>query len=255
MSDTPGTNRARTLPLALLQRYRPLIDDWAGFIDTMRRPLPACVWTNPLRARPEQLEPLLAADGLEPTPIGWDPSGFRLRESDRFGTRWWYLAGLCHAQEEVSRVPVALLEPQPGERILDLCAAPGGKTAQIGIALLNRGTVVANDLTIDRMRPLRANLERLGLINISVTAHDGTAYPNAAGRFDRVLVDAPCSGEGTLRKRSTRHTPSGPEISRRFAERQAALLKRAVALCRPGGRIVYSTCTFAPEENERVVDR
>ncbi|ROR35034.1 RsmB/NOP family class I SAM-dependent RNA methyltransferase [Inmirania thermothiophila] len=249
--DSAGRRRAA---FAALARYRELIDDWAAFVEALERPLPRCVWANPLRIDAAGLARLLAAEGVEAHPLAWHPGAFRLAAADGVGARWWYLAGLAHAQEEASLLPVRLLDPQPGERILDLCAAPGGKTAQIALALGNRGTVVANDVHFGRLRPLRASVERLGLLNVSLTVHDGTGYPGEAGPFHRVLVDAPCSGEGTLRKHAALEGEVGEALSRRYARRQRALLRRAVQLTRPGGRIVYSTCTFAPEENEEVVD-
>jgi 16S rRNA C967 or C1407 C5-methylase (RsmB/RsmF family) len=151
-------------------------------------------------------------------------------------------------------IPARVLDPRPGERVLDLCAAPGNKTALMAQALENRGTVVANDVFWDRIRPLRSAVNRLGLLNVSVTCHDGTSYPRSAGEFDCVLVDAPCSCEGTsrrflsmLKRPPTRPTP------KRF-KKQMLLLEAVIRRCRTGGRILYSTCTYAPEENEAVVD-
>ncbi len=243
-----------TPDLRALDRYRPLIDDWAAFRDAMGSPLPGCLWTNHARVAAQDLQQILRDDGVSLQPLPWYADAFRIATDLSVGNRWWYRAGLCHSQEEASLLPVYLLDPQPGERILDLCAAPGGKAAQIALAVGEQGTVVANDARAARARSLRANMERLGLMNLCTTRYDGSNYPQAAGRFDRVLVDAPCSCEGTLRKfvGSTRDAP--PANPARYARLQTALLRRAVALCRPGGRIVYSTCTFAPEENEQVVD-
>lgn len=242
------------LPLTALERYRELVDDWPAFIESLSTPLPNCVWTNTQRITQSALQDLLAEEGIATTGLDWLAGGLRLDGPERIGNRWWYLAGLCHAQEEASLFPVHLLAPRPGDRVLDLCAAPGGKSAQIAMSIGETGTLIANDMSGERIRGLRANLERLGLMNVSTTCRDGTGYPNAAGWFDRILVDAPCSAEGTLRRRGRSlgtHSPQGPG---RYAGRQLALLRRAVALCRPGGRIVYSTCTFAPEENEEVID-
>lgn len=236
-----------------LERYRDLVDDWPAFLDALARPLPTAIWTNRLRIRAERLRELLVAEGLAPRPLAWNPSAFRIETAGTIGDRWWFRAGLAHAQEEVSQLPALLLDPRPGERILDLCAAPGGKTAQLAAALHNRGTVVANDVRIDRTRALSALIARLGLVNVSTTVHDGGSYPSAAGQFDRVLVDAPCSAEGTARKNPA-VLERASDSRERYPPLQRRLLQRAVELCRPGGRIVYSTCTFAPEENELVVD-
>jgi SAM-dependent methyltransferase len=151
-------------------------------------------------------------------------------------------------------IPALVLNPQPGERVLDLCAAPGNKTALMAQALGNRGTVVANDVFWERIRPLRSVIDRLGLLNVSVTCHDGTAYPRAAGEFDCVLVDVPCSCEGTSRRfPSILKRAPFQQMPKRF-HKQQLLLEAAIRRCRFGGRILYSTCTYAPEENEGVVD-
>jgi NOL1/NOP2/sun family putative RNA methylase len=240
-----------------LERYYPIIDDPKAFEEAVGRPQPLFVWTNTLRTTPRQLVDTLKQDGYDLTPLEWHPQAFRVSRrdgSESLGRHWAYLAGWFHIQEASSMIPALLLDPRPGARTLDLCAAPGNKTALMAQALENRGTVVANDVFWDRIRPLRSAIDRLGLLNVSVTCHDGTSYPGRAGQFDRVLVDVPCSCEGTtrrfpglLKRRPTRRVP------RRF-KKQRLLLQSAVRLCRKGGRIVYSTCTYAPEENEAVVN-
>ena len=235
-------------------RYQPIIDDWTSFQVAIGRPLPTCIWTNTLRTTPDRLAKLFAADGLEFEPLAWYPGGFQFRHDFKPGRHWAYQAGLYHVQEAVSMLPVTLLRPEPGQRVLDLCAAPGNKTAQIAVSMANSGTVVANDINFSRMRALRHTLDRLGLVNTSISNADGANYPKTAGLFDRVLVDVPCSCEGTCRKDPSvlRRTGHVPGLKR--SGLQHALLRKAVQRCKPGGRIVYATCTFAPEENEVVVD-
>lgn len=242
-------------PADLFRRYRPLVGDWSAFLDALARPLPACLWTNTLKSTPGEMAMLLHEAGIAASPLPWHPAAFRLAPGGPpLGQQWWYLAGLGHGQEEVSMLPARLLDPQPGERVLDMCASPGGKSAQMAVAMAGRGTLVANDLTAARMRPLRNTIDRLGLINTCTTMADGGNIPIAAGGFDRILVDAPCGAEGVWRKNHGSAATSGPEQSRNRGRLQLALLRKAVRLCRLGGRIVYSTCTFAPEENEMVVD-
>jgi NOL1/NOP2/sun family putative RNA methylase len=243
-----------SLDLTNFERYRPLIDDWPAFEASLGRPQSTCLWANPLRTTPAQLTDIFTADDIPVEPIGWYPGGFKAAPDFKPGHHWAYLAGLYHVQEEASMLPVQLLDPQPGERILDLCAAPGGKTAQIAVWMQNTGTVVANDINFGRMRATRHALERLGLVNVSTTVENGTNYPLAAGQFDRVLVDAPCSCEGTSRKDPAVIGRVGVGVSCKKSGLQLALLRKAGQLCRPGGRIVYATCTYAPEENELVVD-
>jgi NOL1/NOP2/sun family putative RNA methylase len=243
--------------MTALERYYSIVDDVPSFEAAAGRPQPLFVWTNTLRTTSKQLADVLNQDGYDLIPLDWHPQAFRVicpDGSERLGRHWAYLAGWFHIQEASSMMPALLLNPRSGERILDLCAAPGNKTALMAHALKNRGTVVANDVFWDRLRPLRSAIDRMGLLNVSVTCHDGTSYPRCAGQFDRVLVDVPCSCEGTTRrfprllKRSpTRHMP------RRF-KKQQLLLQAAIRCCRQGGRILYSTCTYAPEENEAVVN-
>lgn len=234
-------------------RYRDLIDDWPAFAEVIVAPLPTCIWANPARISAAGLSDLLAGEGLVSQPMGWQPTGLRLAAGVRAGRHWWYCAGLAHAQEEASQLPVTLLDLAPGQRVLDLCAAPGGKTAQIAFALDNRGTLLANDFAPERIKALVGNLDRLGVVNAAVTCHDGANYPTAAGQFDRVLADVPCTSEGTLRRNPDQVRRLEGQPSERLAARQRALLRKAVQRCRPGGRVLYSTCTFAPEENEFVV--
>ncbi len=236
-----------------LARYRPLLDDWDAFAAALCRPLPTCVWAHPARIGVADLASLLAEEGIAADPVPWLPGALRLPEETRAGRHWWYCAGLAHAQETVSQLPALLLDLTPGHRVLDLCAAPGGKTAQIALALGNRGTLIANDIATVRIKALQGNLDRLGIVNCTTTCTDGANWPAAGGQFDRILVDAPCSSEGTLRRNPSligRLDPGSPE---RLAPRQRALLRKAVQRLKPGGRLVYSTCTFAPEENELTV--
>lgn len=244
---------------AVFSRYRPIVADWDAFVESLRRPLPTTLWANPLRLDRQSLVELLAADGVAAEPIAWNPRALRLPADFMPGGHWGLFAGLYQSQEEVSMLPVALLNPQPGERVLDLCAAPGNKTAQIAVAMRNSGTVVANDVQGGRLSAIRQVVRRLGLVNVSITRRPGEDYPYRAGAFDRVLVDAPCTCEGTWRKASVPRESvvaygSHPGARAEMVRRQLRLLRRAVQLCRAGGRIVYSTCTFAPEENESVVN-
>ncbi|MGD2115865.1 MAG: RsmB/NOP family class I SAM-dependent RNA methyltransferase, partial [Acidobacteriota bacterium] len=180
---------------ASLERYRPLIDDWPAFVRALERPLPVTVWTNPLRSGlpADLLQNLLAGEGHAPEPLGWCPGAFRLADGATPGRGLLGVSGLYHIQEEVSLLPVELLDPRPGERVLDLCAAPGGKTARIAVAMENRGTVVANDVDWRRLVAVGRNLDRLGVVNVATTAWDAANFPEEGGPFDRVLADVPCT--------------------------------------------------------------
>lgn len=151
--------------------------------------------------------------------------------------------------------PVALLDPQPGERICDLCAAPGGKSTQIAGRLGGDGFLLCNEINAKRAKILSRNIERLGIANALVTnEHPQRLADRLAGFFDRVLIDAPCSGEGMFRKEEAAVTDWSEETVQMCARRQAEILHSGAQLVRPGGRLVYSTCTFAPEENEQAIE-
>jgi NOL1/NOP2/sun family putative RNA methylase len=157
----------------------------------------------------------------------------------------------------VSALPATVLDPQPGDRVWDACAAPGSKTTQIAARMDDRGTLVGNDNSLGRISALRHNAERLGVTNIAVTNQDARNFsmkPLAFDAFDRAIVDAPCSCEGTCRKNPTALEEWTLDHVRQVAGVQKGILKRAVQATRGGGTVVYSTCTFAPEENEAVLD-
>ncbi|MCB1827760.1 MAG: RsmB/NOP family class I SAM-dependent RNA methyltransferase, partial [Coxiellaceae bacterium] len=238
---------------SIFEYYRDIIPEQENWTAVCSQPLPRCFWANTLKTTPLQLKKLLEADGFSLQPVAWDPTAFRTLQTD-VGKQWHYSAGLLQIQEEVSMLPVHFLDPKPGERVLDLCAAPGNKTAQIAIRLNNTGTLIANDKNFQRMRAFGQISKRLGLLNVSTTVYDGRNYPRLLNYFDKVLVDAPCSGEGVFRKGKGRDIVPNKKNSLRLQRIQIDLLKKAIQLCRPGGRIVYSTCTFSPLENEAVLD-
>ena len=235
-----------------LSRYREIIPDFDGFLAACQRPLPICVWTNPLRADPAQVEAALIKAGAAPTPSRIH-GAFLSTEDWRPGNTLSYFRGEYHVQEEVAQLAVPALNPKPGQRILDLCAAPGNKTAQIAIAMQNKGTLIANERRHDRLKALRGNLERLGVFNTATILGDGAGIPLLAGPFDGVLADVPCTCEGTLRRNPKVAGRATARARLKISRTQGHLLRRAIRLTRPGGVVVYATCTFAPEENEAVV--
>ncbi len=236
------------------RRYMPLVDDPQALWACLYTPLTPCLWVNPIKATVEEFQAYCAEEGLRLEPISWYPGAFRLLNGERPGATLPFVAGWYYVQEEIAMSAVVALDPQPGERILDLCAAPGGKTAQIAVRLRPTGVVIANERQMERLSSLRATVDRLGLLNVVVTWYDGRLFPAPEGIWDRVLVDAPCTGEGTVRKPSQRWRPVTERFRRACAALQRALLRRALQLVKPGGIVVYSTCTFAPEENEMVLD-
>ncbi len=186
--------------------------------------------------------------------IPWCREGFYYDESTRPGKHPYHEAGVYYIQEPSAMAVVSLLDPQPGERVLDLCAAPGGKTTQAAERMKGEGLLISNEIHPARAKILSQNVERMGITNAIVTNGDSASlrrfFPDY---FDRIIVDAPCSGEGMFRKDEQARTEWSEENIRICAARQQEILDNAAAMLRPGGRLVYSTCTFAPEEDEESV--
>lgn len=235
--------------------YQDIMPDQENWNDIIDKPLPTAFWVNTLKISPEKLVEYLRQDNITLKKIPWHPYAFRCDEPTKLGVHWTFLAGLLQIQEEVSMLPGLILDPKPGETVLDMCAAPGNKTAQFSVQMNNQGTLIANDRNYGRMRALGQISKRLGLMNISTTIGDATGFPRLNHHFDKVLVDAPCGCEGTFRKSANKKVLPNEKNSQSLANMQLAILKRAVGLCKPGGRIIYSTCTFSPQENEWVIDQ
>lgn len=235
---------------------REHVTDWPAFLDACASPLPTCLWRHPQRVDSgASFLLILEESGIRANAVTWADDVYRIERPGGIGTSFPYLTGLCHVQEEVSVLAADALGALRHERVLDLCAAPGGKTARLALAAMaNTGTIVANDRSPGRLRALRGNLDRLGVMNTSVTRFDATGYPEEAGLFDRVLVDAPCSCSGTLRKQPTAIDAVTPDALQMLSGVQRAILRRAIALCKSGGTVLYATCSLVPEENELVVD-
>lgn len=239
-----------------LSRYRSIVDDFDAFSGACKRPLDRTVRVNPLKTSRDAVRSVFAAVGVETAPVAWHDRLLTVQTDTPGGTLPWYL-GWIYGQEEVSAIPVTVLDPQPGETVLDVAAAPGSKATQIAETVHDTGRVIANDSNLGRIAPLRSNTERLGLTNVAVTHSDARALSLSAfgiDGVDRTLVDVPCSGEGTIRKNPDALADWSVDRIKGIAGVQKGILKRAVTLTKPGGRIVYSTCTFAPEENEGVLD-
>ncbi|MCH7850976.1 MAG: RsmB/NOP family class I SAM-dependent RNA methyltransferase [Nanoarchaeota archaeon] len=170
-----------------------------------------------------------------------------------------HLLGFYYVQEISSQLPMLVLKPSPEEIILDLCASPGSKTTQGAAMMKNTGTIIANEVSMGRIGILNSNLERCGVMNTIVTRKEGVAlcnklYKKTEFRFDKILVDAPCSGEGTLRKSPKTFLMWNINMIKKIAATQRRLAESAIKLLKVGGIMIYSTCTLAPEENEMIVD-
>ncbi|GAA6280117.1 RsmB/NOP family class I SAM-dependent RNA methyltransferase [Enterocloster bolteae] len=186
--------------------------------------------------------------------IPWVKEGYYYSGSSRPGKHPYHEAGLYYIQEPSAMAVVELLDPRPGERVLDLCAAPGGKSSHIASRMKGSGFLLSNEIHPARARILSQNMERMGVRNAVVSNEDAQSL---AGTFDhffhKIVVDAPCSGEGMFRKDEEARSQWSEEHVKMCAARQGEILDHAASMLAPGGRMVYSTCTFAPEENEGTV--
>lgn len=184
-------------------------------------------------------------------PVSWAPDGFYYDPSQEVAKHPHYYAGLYYIQEPSAMIPASRLPVQPGERVLDLCAAPGGKATKLGEKLAGEGLLVANDVSNSRAKGLLKNLERFGIGNVLVTSETPDRLAEAFPEFfDKILIDAPCSGEGMFRRDHgmiKSWSQQGPEY---YSNLQREILQEAVKMLKPGGMMLYSTCTFSRLENE-----
>ena len=217
---------------------------------------PLALRVNSLKASREQAVAALAQEGLTVEPTAFSPDGLLLA-SPAAGLRETapYKEGLIRIQDEASQLIALLLSPEPGESLLDLCAGTGGKTLHLAALMENRGRVTAVDLHPDKLRQLQEEAGRLGATIIETQTADAAAPPETfRGIFDRVLLDAPCSGLGTLRRNPEIRWRLAPADLIKCMQIQKRLLRSAADCVRPGGRLIYSVCTVTPEENEAVIE-
>lgn len=239
-----------------LERYRPIVDDFEAFLDACQRPLPSVVRVNTIKTTPDRVRSLFDREDIAYESIDWNELLFRLETGSPGKTLPSFL-GWTYGQEEVSALPALQVDPDPTDRVFDACAAPGSKTTQLAALMEDCGRIVANDSNLGRLSALRSNAERLGVTNLAVVRSDARQFsmkPFSFDLFDHALVDVPCSCEGTIRKNPAALEDWSLDHVEGIAGVQKGVLRRAVQATAPGGRVVYSTCTFAPEENEAVVD-
>lgn len=222
----------------------------------LSQPLIQSVRINPLRGAPNETLEAMRKLGWKGKKVAWVDEGYTIAEGfEALRDSPLISEGKIYIQNASSWLPIALLSPQPSETILDVCAAPGGKTSHIAARMQNTGRLVANDNSRSRLMKLQSNMERLGAV-ADYTLYDATNLSRAldGGLFDRILLDAPCSGEGLINlvTPKTLDTWSVAHI-RRLATLQRRLITEAWKLLKPGGVLVYSTCTMAPEEDEALI--
>lgn len=254
-----GTGRKQEEQPGLPEAFVCRMKEWLGeefplFLASYQEPRAQGLRLNGLKGDLAELEKVCRLwFDLEPVP--WTECGFYYGEEDRPGKHPYHEAGLYYIQEPSAMAVVEALGAEPGEKVLDLCAAPGGKSTQIAAQLKGKGLLVSNEIHPARAKILSQNIERMGAANVVVTNHDAQVLAQwLLGFFDKIVVDAPCSGEGMFRKEVKARAEWSPDAPRQCSLRQQEILASAALMLKPGGRLVYSTCTFAPEENEGTIE-
>jgi len=239
-----------------IERYSKLTD-WQTFKDISLTFLRRSIRVNTLKILIEECKKRLEKHNWQLTQIPWCKEGFwvehKLGRRD-IGNTVEHQLGYYYVQESASMIPPIILDPKPNEIILDMCAAPGSKSSQIAQYMENKGILIANDYQYIRLQPLGINLQRMGITNSIITLMEGRYFKNSNITFDRILVDAPCSGTGTIRKSLKTLRIWNPNAIRRLGGQQKQLLETAFEILKNKGTLVYSTCSLEPEEDEAVID-
>jgi 16S rRNA (cytosine967-C5)-methyltransferase len=213
---------------------------------------------NTLRANREEVLASLRSEGVDASPTAYSPVGIRLRGKPAISSQKLFLSGEVEIQDEGSQLIGYLLSPKRSDMVVDFCAGAGGKTLMLGTLMRSRGRVYAFDISEKRLNNLKPRLKRSGLSNLHpqrIANENDIKVKRLTGKIDRVLVDAPCSGVGTLRRNPDLKWRQSPQSIEESKRKQAAILTSAANLLKPGGRLIYGTCSFLPEENQEIVER
>jgi len=259
------TKKLPELKDLFVERMQELLEnkeDFSHYLKILKtRPLKS-IRCNTLRISPEKLKEKLKEKKWKIKQPWKDYPEVMIIENElvpgELGRALEHLLGYYYIQELTSMLPVIALNPKPNQTILDLCSAPGSKTTQIASKMENTGTIIANEISLGRIKILASNLERCGITNTIITKKEGASLCSRLNkqnfRFDKILLDVPCSGEGTLRTSPKTYLMWNIKTIKALTRIQKQLFEIAFELLKPNGEIVYSTCTHAPEENEEIID-
>ena len=252
LETIPSTEKIKFKPV-FIERYSELTD-WEQFKKYSLSFLRRSIRVNTVLGSVKDIKKSIESKGWKLKQIPWCKEGFWISHSDRrdVGNLFEHHIGQIYVQEAASMIPPLVLDPQPGELVLDMCAAPGSKTTQMAAMMENSGLIVANDYKGQRLQSLGINLQRSGLTNSIITLMSGKRFHEF--EFDKILVDAPCSGTGTIRKSLKTIQIWNSKMITKLSKQQKELIVSAFENLKVGGEMVYSTCSVEPEENEGVVD-
>lgn len=237
------------LPEKFKKRMQEMLgDEYAAYEESLNHPCKSGIRLNTLKLNAEQFR---AISGFQLKKIDWIDNAFYYGEEDVPSKHPYYYAGLYYIQEPSAMTPAFLFDVEPGDRVLDLCAAPGGKSTALAAKLQGKGILVSNDVSNSRAKALLKNIELFGVRNAVVISETPAKLAERFyGYFDKILVDAPCSGEGMFRKQPSIMKNWEQYGTEYYAKLQREILPEAVKMLRPGGKLLYSTCTFSPLEDE-----
>lgn len=246
-----------------IERMKLLLGkDFENYQEILKKELVRSIRVNTLKISSEKLKKRLKKKGWKIKQPWKEYPEVMIIESNllpgELGRALEHLLGYYYVQELASMLSIIALRPKQDETILDLCAAPGSKTTQIAAEIKNTGLIIANEIHLGRIKILASNLERCGVTNTIITKKEGRALCKRLKqkdfKFDKILLDAPCSGEGTLRSTPVTYLMWNPKTIKRLSRLQKQLFEAAFEILKVNGEIIYSTCTHAPEENEEVID-
>lgn len=257
-------------PQDLLERHQHNLPDWLvvslkaqvggefmALAESLNRPAPLDLRVNTLSAKRDEVRRELGQAGIASEPTPYSPWGLRLADKPALTRLDAFTRGAIEVQDEGSQLLCAMVDARRGEMVVDFCAGAGGKTLALGAAMRNTGRLYAFDVSAHRLDALKPRLARSGLSNVhpAAIAHErDERIKRLAGKIDRVIVDAPCSGLGTLRRNPDLKWRQSPKSIEEMAVKQLAILRSAARLLKPGGRLVYATCSLVREENEMIAE-
>ncbi len=241
----------------MIERYIKFlgIDDTIKLLKANEKPLNPSIRVNTLKISGAELKKRLEQKGFELEPIDWVPYAFKIiKETYNLGSTHEFLQGYYYLQNIASMLPSIILDPNPNDIVIDMCAAPGSKATHLAQLMKNQGTLILIDRNRNRIPALETNLRRMGIINSIVLNMDAKDISKLNIKADKILLDAPCTGEGLIRQDPTRKRSKRLRDIEKMSKIQKLLLRVGLKVLKPGGKLLYSTCSIAPEENEIVLN-